>query len=119
MTVCYIPIAHKESDKENLRFMYVTPTIFTIGINSINLSEIILKIFEEVSEFNVFGYNKLLNELWGKKMIKSKSNLHITLSISKINFSSSCIKIYPILGSQKEIKKIILKIIDRVRLYER
>ena len=63
--------------------------------------------------------NKISNELWCKKMIKSESKMHISVSISKIDYSSSRIKIFPILGSQKEIKIIILKIIDRVRLYER
>ena len=118
MTVCYIPGINKKSFRENFRFMYVSPIVLTIGVNLINLSEIILKIFDEDCELNVFGFNKNSNEIWGKKIIKSESLLHSSLSISKREYSISYIKIIPIVGSKKDIKRFTLKIIDKLKFYE-
>jgi hypothetical protein len=56
---------------------------------------------------NAFGYNKKLNEFWGKKMNKNCCFLEFTIQIDEIDIDKSIIMITPIIGTSKHFDKLI------------
>jgi hypothetical protein len=58
-------------------------------------------------KLNAFGYNKKINEFWGKRANKEKCLLQFKLQINEIDFNSSYVVITPIVGTVSEIDKFI------------
>ena len=67
----------------------------------------------------MFGYNTKSQEFWGKKIVKNEFLLHVTLKIKSINSDNSKIIVTPIIGNDKEIKKLIIIITEMISLYKK
>lgn len=120
MTVCFLPINSEKlvTDRKKLLYRYIKPIKITCNIKKDMLYELIYDFLKEICEINIFGFNKSTNEYWCKNVKKSVT-LHFTITIIKCDNSSSCITITPILGRDNEIKKILLKIVNLLNLYDK
>ena len=116
MPVCFLPIDNK-MQKEKVKFRYITPFVFSCNISPEMVTELLINSMSKYDDINVFGYNRSRNEIWGKKISKTKHSFHILLSICKKGATNSTITITPVVGEDEQIKKFLLKIIDVIKLY--
>lgn len=92
-------------------------TMFFCEINKKKLQEVLNKILVHSRELDVFGYNKILDEYWGKKMC-SETNTYINfnLRIYSNNLADDCIILIESKDSSshhlKKIKQKIKEIIN-------
>lgn len=117
MPVCFLPMDNNRMKKENVKFRYITPFVFSCNISVEMVTELIINIMAKYDDINVFGCNKSKNEIWGKKITKSKNSFHILISVCKKSTTNSTITITPVVGEDEKIKKFLLKIIDVIKLY--
>jgi hypothetical protein len=103
----------------DLRYRLISKISICCDIDKNKLVDIIQFIFSQKSDLSVFGYNSKSQEFWAKKIIKNEFLLHVTLSIKSVSSEKSNIIVTPIIGNDKEIKKIILIITEMLRLYQK
>ena len=70
---------------------------------------------------DVFGFNSLTGQFWGKKMVKNSCVFHFTLVVDDINDKESTIKITQHVGNNETIAKFtkhLCTVISIFRLVE-
>lgn len=82
-------------------------------INKYKIYEVIDIIFKDCCDLDVYGYNKLYDEYWGKK-----NDTYFKLSVVKYNNTISTISIIPIYYNEKQIKNIYNKILESINIYQ-
>ena len=117
MPVCFLPLDNNKMQSEKAKFRYITPFVFSCNISHEMVTELLINLMMKYDDVNVFGCNKSKNEIWGKKISKTKNSFHIILSICKKGNTHSTITITPMVGEDAQIKKFLLKIIDVIKLY--
>jgi hypothetical protein len=119
MTVCFLP--YEQNYKDNMKkksFRYIQPITIICKIGKEELSDLIKNILVNNCELDVYGFNRITDEYWGKKIEKTVNKLHFNLSIYKKEYYSSYITITPFVGTNIEIQKLLFKILGVVKLYE-
>jgi hypothetical protein len=119
MSACLHPINIKNLTRSHkFKYRFLSKISIHCDIDRNKLSDIIQFSFSQKGDLSVFGYNTTSQEFWAKKIIKDEFLLHFTLSINSLGYESSNIIVTPILGSDKEIKKLVHNIKDMINLYE-
>jgi hypothetical protein len=78
------------------------------------ICDIINIIFNEFCQLDVYGYNKLNDEFWGKRGAK----LYFRLELKELDKKNTTIIINPVIGDEDEVKKLLNGIKDSIELYE-
>lgn len=120
MSVCFMPFNIKETClNKTLPYRFVTPINILICLNKKDAYDVICYLMATSFKLNAFGYNKKINEFWGKKTNKEKCLLQFKLQINEININSSYIVITPIVGTIIDINKFIDYFIQCISVYEK
>jgi hypothetical protein len=106
------------SNRQKIKFKYIPDIKIKCCIEKELLIEIIKKKLVEYFNLSVFGYNNQFDEFWAKKIINDEYLLHFTMIITSSGYEKSNIIISPLVGSDKEINDLILKIIEILKLYD-
>jgi len=64
-------------------------------------------IFTRGCGIDVFGFNSITGEFWGKQMVKNSCVFHFTLIVDDINDKESTIKITQHIGNNETIAQFI------------
>jgi hypothetical protein len=101
--------------KKNKIIKQKIPKTFNIlcEIDKYKIYEVIDIIFKECCNLDVYGYNKLYDEYWGKK-----NDTYFKLNVIKYDVNISTISIIPIFYSEKQIKNIYKQILESINIYE-
>ena len=67
---------------------------------------------------DVCGYNKEINEYWGKKIKKNICELHFSISIMETQPNKSTVLIKVNVGSNETIETLLENVIDAIRSCE-
>jgi hypothetical protein len=119
MTACLIPFSFKNlSHRDALRYRIISKISICCDIDKNKLYDLIQFTFIKKGEFSVFGYNTHSEEFWAKKIVKDEFLLHFTLNIKPDGYEKSNIIVKPIIGSDKEIKKLVSDIKEMINLHE-
>ena len=120
MSVCFLPFNIKETYVKNKNhYRFVTPINLMVCLNKKEAYDIICYLLSGSFNLNAFGYNKKINEFWGKKNNKEKCLLQFNLQINEVSINSSYIVITPTVGTVSEINKFICSFIKCISMYER
>jgi len=120
MMVCFLPINRKQNIKlEKIKYRYIKPIAVICNISKDTIFELMYKILQNITELNVCGFNTATNVFWCKKIIRTESVVYFNISINKKEYSTSVITIIPIVGNDNEINKILTKIINLLKLYDK
>jgi hypothetical protein len=128
MTVCFLPSNKKTYTHHSdiIDYMYIYPITIkcntsnttSSNTNSNNIYDIIQRFLEKNSDINVYGFNSTRHEYWGKQNNKTGNKLYFKITISKKDYSIFCVTITPIVGTNTDIKKLTIKIINLLKIYE-
>jgi hypothetical protein len=119
MTACFLPNGDKKNkDLLSAKYRYIKPLKFMCNVNIETIFEIFQIGLKKFTEINIYGFNSRTNEYWLKKINKCESKLHFKISIFKKSKSSSYIIITPILGTDKDINILTIKIINLLKIYD-
>jgi hypothetical protein len=119
MTACLTPFSLKNlTSRSALRYRIISKISICCDIDKNKLSDILQFTFTQKGDLSVFGYNTHSEEFWAKKIIKDEFILHFTLHIKSNGYQNSNIILTPIIGSDKEIKKLVSDIKKIVNSYE-
>lgn len=119
MTACLIPFSIKNFNRKDIiRYRLIPKISISCDIDKNKLSDIIQFTFTQKGDLSVFGYNAQNKEFWAKKFIKDEFLLHFTLSINSLGHENSNIIVTPILGSDKEIRKLVSDIKEIINMYK-
>jgi hypothetical protein len=119
MTACLIPFSIKNFNRKDIiRYRLIPKISISCDIDKNKLSDIIQFTFTQKGDLSVFGYNAQNKEFWAKKIIKDEFLLHFTLSINSLGHENSNIIVTPILGSDKEIRKLVSDIKEIINMYK-
>jgi hypothetical protein len=120
MTACFLPFNIKESYVKNpSKYRFVTPINILICLNKNDAYDVICYLMSASFKLNTFGYNKKINEFWGKRTNKEKCLMQINLQINEIDINSSYVVITPVVGTSYDINKFIDSFIQCIRTYEK
>jgi hypothetical protein len=120
MTTCLNQFSLKNmAYNPDLKYRLISKITICCDIDKNKLIDIIQFTFSQKSDLTVFGYNSKSQEFWAKKIIKNEFMLHVTLNIKSINSDNSKIIVTPIIGNDKEIKKLIIIITEMISLYKK
>jgi hypothetical protein len=116
MTACFLPFNIKDINKKNsLQIRFASPTNILVSLNKRDAYDKICYLMAASFKLNSFGYNKKINEFWGKRANKEKCLLQFNLQINEIDSNSSYIVITPIVGTVSEIDKFIDSFIQCIK----
>ena len=119
MSVCFLPFNIKETSIKNIsQFRFVTPINVLIGLNKKDAYDKICYLLAVSFKLNAFGYNKNVNEFWGKRTNKEKCILQFNLQINEVDIDRSYVVITPIVGTISDINKFISSFIQCIGIYE-
>ena len=119
MIACLVPFSFKKiSSRDALRYRIIPKISICCDIDKNKLYDIIQFTFIKKGDFSVFGYNTHSEEFWAKKVVKDEFLLHFTINIKSDGYEKSNIIVKPIIGSDKEIKKLVSDIKEMIILYE-
>ena len=119
MTACLIPFSFKNlTHRDPLRYRIISKISICCDIDKNKLYDLIQFTFIKKGDFSVFGYNTHTEEFWAKKIVKDEFLLHFTINIKPDGYEKSNIIVKPIIGSDKEIKKLVSDIKEMIILYE-
>ena len=109
MSICFLPCNIKEPIyiKNTLLYRVATPISLNIQLNKSKVYDIVCCIMSSCLDLDSFGYNKRINEFWGKKMKNGLCILHFSLRITEIYNIYSNIVITPIMGTNMIFNKFI------------
>ena len=74
-------------------------------------------IFTKGCGVDVFGFNSLTGQFWGKKMVKNICVFHVTLVVDGINDKESTIKITQHVGNNETIAKFTKHLCTVITLF--
>jgi hypothetical protein len=119
MTACLIPFSFKNlTHRDSLRYRIISKISICCDIDKNRLYDLIQFTFTKKCDFSVFGYNTYSEEFWAKKIVKDEFLLHFTLNIKNDGYQKCNIIVRPIIGSDKEIKKLVSDIKQMINLNE-
>jgi len=119
MTACFLPFNIKKINvKNSLQYRFVTPINILIGLNKRDAYDKICYLMSASFKLNAFGYNKNVNEFWGKRTNKEKCLLQFNLQINEVDIDASYVIITPIVGTITDFNKLIDSIIQCISNYE-
>jgi hypothetical protein len=78
------------------------------------IHDIINIIFNEFCKLDVYGYNKVSDEFWGKK----GTNLYFRLELKELDKKNTTIVINPVIGDEDEVRRLYNGIRDSIQLCE-
>lgn len=121
MTTCFISYNIKESVyiKNKLLYRFVTPKKIFMHLNRDKTYEIICYIMSSCLQLNAYGYNKIENKFWGKKIKHKVCIFQFNLEIIEVDNTSSNIIITPIIGTIAEFGKFIDTFCDCIYIYNK
>jgi hypothetical protein len=74
-------------------------------------------IFTRGCGVDVFGFNSITGQFWGKKMVKNHCVFHFTLTVDDINDKESTIKITQHVGNNETIAKFTKQLRTVITLF--
>ena len=74
-------------------------------------------IFTRGCGVDVFGFNSLTGEFWGKQMTKNNCVFHFTLTVDDINNKESTIKITQHVGTNETIAKFTKQLCNVITVF--
>jgi hypothetical protein len=74
-------------------------------------------IFTRGCGVDVFGFNSITGQFWGKKMVKNNCVFHFTLVVDDINDKESTIKITQHVGNNETIAKFTKHLCTVITLF--
>jgi len=108
MSVCFLPGSIKETYFSNVsQYRFVNPINTLISLSKKDAYDVICYLLAACFNLNAFGYNKKINEFWGKKLNKEKCFLQFNLQMNEIDINTTNILITPIVGTNCEFNKFI------------
>ena len=110
---------NKNNKTALLYFRYIQPITIICNINCLILNDLVFNILANDCDLNIYGFNRINGEYWGKKSEKSVTKMHFTLTIYKKDYITSYITISPIVGNESEIQKIMFIFVKILKLYEK
>ena len=119
MSVCFLPGNIKENYFRNVssQCRFVTPINILLRVSKKDAYDVICYLLAACFNLNAFGYNKKINEFWGKKLNKEKCFLQFNLQINEINNATTNIVITPIVGTNVEFDKFIHSFNSYISVY--
>ena len=86
---------------------YIPNIVFKCNINKYKLLEVIQFTLTKKSYFNIFGFNKINSEIWGKKFCRNICIFYFTLNIDYYEIDYSIMTINFFIANNKEIDNFI------------
>ena len=97
----------------------VSPKKILIHLNKNKLYDIICYLMSGGLNLNAYGYNKIENNFWGKKMKNKLCVLEFNLEIVELDNTCSYIIITPIIGTNQEFDKFIENFYNCIYIYNK
>jgi hypothetical protein len=120
MSVCFLPFNIKETSLKNpSKYRLVTPINILVYLSKKDAYDKICYLLSASFNLNAVGYNKNVNEFWGKRTNKEKCLMQFNLQINEVDINASYIIITPIVGTTNDINKFIDSFIQCITLYEK
>ena len=120
MSICFLPFNIKETSlKKPTKYRLVTPINIFLCLSKKNAYDIISYLLSASFNLNAVGYNKNINEFWGKRTNKENCSLQFNLQINEVDINASYIIITPIVGTSNDIKQFINSFIQCISIYQK
>ena len=117
MTDFLYPMTFKERTQiKNLGRSLIYPVY--CNANKDKILDIMNIMLVKYCRVDVCGYNKEINEYWGKKIKKNICELHFTISIMETQPNKSTVLIKVNVGSNENIETLLENVIDAIRSCE-